>query len=263
VPRGSIAKWIEAFASHVRDSDLLLIVEGNGGSPVDEARLRGNFEKLSHALEAQGRQGLRWGVYCSDLGNVKAVAVAVEKLPAIRLIAYGYEPGFGKEFPRHSEQGWNFSHAIANVRAAKAIAAAAGKRLMVVPSGRALLEPDLQRFHWDYARLLTEGGADELLVQTQAWVRNGRIEAALDKLAGQLKSATVSLERVCPQVTVEAARASNQNGVDADTAFRAALAAKEHGFAAVSLWFAYADLDSPLRFLRLLESLKAPPRTHS
>ncbi len=126
---------------------------------------------------------------------------------------------------------------------------------MVIPAGRALLETDLQHFNWDFSQFVTQGGADALLVQTQTWVMKGKFQAALEKLAAQLKAANVPTDHVSLQVTVEPRRQSNRNGVDADKAFQALLSAREHGFHSMSLWFAYLDLAAPLDYVHRVAEL--------
>jgi|SRR5579859_2291910 len=252
---GGTDKWIQTFCPHVKDGDIILIPEGNGGTPVDMGRALKKFHRVSSNFQAAGRKNVTFGVYTSDLENVKEVAKGLQGEAGISLIGYGYEINYGREFPKGSDMGWKFDNALANVRKAASYAHAAGKRLMVIPNGRTLEEPDLFKYHWDYADFINKAGADFMLVQTQTWVLKGKFEAAIDKLAGQLQVGHVPLDKVIPQVTVEPRQVSNRNGVDAATAFQAVKTARQRGFYSMSFWFAYLDLDSPLQYVKMVESL--------
>ena len=258
VVSGGTDQWIHAFASHVRDGDIVLIPEGNGGGAVDIQRALGKFHQVSSKLRDLGLKDITYGIYTSDLVNVETVAAGIKGEPGIALIGYGYEANYAREFPKDSDLGWTWSHALANVKKAKTIAAASGKRLILIPNGRALIESDLQRFAWDYADFLNKSGADLMLVQTQTWVSKGRFEEAIDKLASQLKAGRADFNKVFLQVTVEPGRVSNKNGVEATTAFQAVLTSRAKGFTTMSLWFAYLDLNSPLDFIGSLEKSLRP-----
>jgi hypothetical protein len=253
VVSGPTDQWVRAFASHVRNGDIVIIPEGNGGKPADVQKALGKYRQVSAKLKELAVKDVTYAIYTTDLGNVEVVAAGIKGEPGIAMLAYGYEPDFAREFPKASDLGWTWANALANVKKAKALAAAAGKKLMVIPTGRALLETDLQKYGWDYAGFLNPSGADVMLVQTQTWAMKGRFAEAIDKLAGQLKAGHADFSKVSLQVTVEPERISNKNGIDATTAYQAVLAGRERGFTTMSLWVAYRDLNSPLEFLGSLE----------
>jgi len=259
VVSGSTDKWIQAFTSHVRDGDIVLIPEGNGGGVADLPRALGKYHQVSAKLRELGLKDVTYGIYTSDLVNVETVAAGIKAEPGIALIGYGYEPGYAREFPKDSDLGWTWPNALANVTKAKTTAAASGKRLILIPNGRALLESDLRKFAWNYAEFLTKSGADLMLVQTQTWIGKGRFEEAIDKLASQLKAGRVDFSKVSVQVTVEPGQVSNKNGVDAAAALQAVMTSRARGFNTISLWVAYVDLNAPLDFIGSLEKSLRPP----
>jgi len=253
---GETDRWISTFAPYVRAGDTILIVEGNGGSLAYPPNAIEKLRKISAALKPlKGK--IRFGVYTSDLENVKTVAKGV-KSSGFAFIAYGYEPSYGREFPREGDKGWQFEAALENVRRAKAYAKAAGKKLMLVSTGRPLLEEELQRYKWDYSRFFTGAGADELLIQTQTWIRRWDFREALDVLDAQLNGRERLRERVILQVTVEPRREANQNGVAAVAGYDATIEARLRGYRTMSMWHAWRDPASALEYLSMIG--RAGPR---
>lgn len=243
------ADFLRAFAPVIRSGDLVLAVEGNGGKPADPARAMAHLHTLEAGLVGRG---IRFGLLTSDLGNVEILAKALKDESAVETLVYGYEPGYAREFPRGEGAGWDFGKAIANVRKAAELAHGAGKNLMVGVTGRALLERDLKKYGWNYARLLTEGGADLLLVQTQAWVRWGELPDALDVLEKQLDELKIDRDRVALQITIEPERIANENGVAPEAGYTASLEALFHGYQTISLWHAYRDLPAAHEYLAMI-----------
>ena len=259
--RGNANTWNSTFGSYVRDGDFVQIVNGNCGSTLNTDTAISSYNTVSSYLASLGRQNLTFGIYTSDLDNVQSVATATTNTSGISYIAYGYEPGCGDEFPADvsfpDSTGWVFSNALSSVTTAKNYASNAGKGLMVVPTGRPLLHPDLAAYNWDYTQLISSAGASYVLVQTQTWVSQGIFKDAVDELNYQINKGSVSKSLIRPQVTVDPDANPNVNGVDATTAFNASQTAQSRGFYTMSMWYDLGDTASATSYLNSVSTLNS------
>lgn len=244
----NVDRLTPAFGRFVEAGDWVLIIEGNGGKPVDPARAIDKYHRASKELE---RHGLHYGIYTSDLDNVRALASGLKSEPGIEFIGYGYEPNYAKEFPKGENGGWVFETAVGHVREAAGLAHAAGKKLMVIPTGRPLLEREVTKYGWRYPDFLNVAGADFMLIQTQTFVYQNDFPDAMKVLDDQIGMDTALRDRIVLQVTIEPERVANRNGVSPGRGWDAALEARLRGYRTMSLWHAYRDLDSAYEFLRL------------
>lgn len=259
--RGDANTWNSTFGSYVRDGDFVQIVNGNCGPTLNTGTAIGSYNTVSSHLTSLGRKNLTFGIYTSDLDNVQSVATATTNTSGISYIAYGYEPGCGDEFPADvsfpDSTGWVFSNALSSVTTAKNYASNAGKSLMVVPTGRPLLNPDLASYNWDYTQFISSAGASYVLVQTQTWASQRIFKDAVDELNYQISKSSVSKSLIRPQVTVDPDANPNVNGVDATTAFNAVKTAQSRGFYSMSMWYDMGDTASATSYLNQISTLNS------
>jgi len=247
----SVDRWTNAFGRYVEPGDWVLIIEGNGGKPADPVRAIDKYQRVSRRLGKMGKRGLHYGIYTSDLDNVRVLAPGLKAERGIEFIGYGYEPDYAKEFPKGEGGGWVFSTALGHVREAADLVHAAGKKLMVIPTGRPLLEEEVTKYGWRYPDFLTKAGADLMLIQTQTFIYQNDFVEAMDVLDKQIGDDASLRGRIILQATIEPERVANRNGVSAGRGWDAVLEARLRGYRTVSLSHAYRDLGSAYAFLRL------------
>jgi hypothetical protein len=169
----------------------------------------------------------------------------------IEFIAYGYEPGYAREFPKGPGGGWVFTTALGNVGEAAKAVHRAGKRFMVIPTGRPLQEREVMKYRWNYPDFLANADADLMLIQTQTFVYQSDFADALKELDRQVGTDETLRDRIILQVTIEPERVANRNGVSPAAGYDAVLEARIRGYRRMSLWHAYRDLDSAFSFLKM------------
>ena len=238
-----LQKALSSLAPLVRSNDVFVFVSGNRLGEPDIALVASWAEKAHQLFPQVGIWALT-----SGLANVKLLAEARDKIPAcVTTIIYDYEPNWDNEpefAPDFDKTVSNFIHAAEIARAGKFAFGGA-------PTGRPLLRNEFASYTWDYGKLAKASEADVMIIQTQTYCKKGITDfrSALAKLKAQQLGAGLSLDKACPQVTVDL---SAPNGTTPAHAAACIGEARREGFSRISLWFAPARVENAVDLLTLL-----------
>ena len=139
------------------------------------------------------------------LPNVQDAAQNLSPLFQSITVDYEPDPTF---FPSWT---WNFTVAVSYYEQAAILCHEFARQLMAYPSGRPLLEGDLQQYAWDYG--VFAQAANSIDVETQGYTNGSKWSAAMTKLTDQLNQTDVPLNHL----TVQLSFGSGGNGVNEST----------------------------------------------
>jgi putative cell wall-binding protein len=214
---------VDDEAPLIEPGDVFVLVSGNNGNALSTSWLNGAAATLQRAFPANTIDA-----YTAGVQNVAAVASGTTS--AISGVLYGYEPGMGNE----PEFSWDAATTEREMATAATAATRDGKQAGSGPTGRPLLEPDLQQYGWNYGRLSAPMGLT--IVQTQTWAKQGgsSLARALGTLAQEYAGTS---ESWMPQLTVDA---TDPNGITAEAAYTDTLTMEADGLSYVSIWWSDA-----------------------
>ena len=226
--------------------DTFMLVSGNVEGDID-------VTWMNSAAAALGRTYPEMTIVAatSGLSNVAAATLGAE--PPIEAVIYVYEPNF----PNLPEFTWDFQATLEHLSEASAWAQVPELRLGAKPTGRPLLQQNLLRYNWNYARLGQT--FDELFIQTQTYCKAGTVafERALERVIRQVALVDPELSWT-PQVTVDP---KAPNGTTVERAFDCAQIAQVKGLGGVLLWWSPEYPGQALNFLRQLRAPSAATRS--
>lgn len=191
------------------------------------------LDSWASELSARLPSGVRITARVDGLVNVR---IAAQELSSLFVgITLDYEPN-ATYYPNWT---WNASAAVGFFENATAICHDYHRLAIAYPTGRPLLESDLQAYGWDYGAIART--VDLLKVQTQTYARNSsRWDLAMAKLAGELSNASVPLTQLSVQVTV----GGGPNEVSAPTGIAAIHLALNSSITSVYVWWSEANLSA-------------------
>jgi hypothetical protein len=210
---------------YIRQEDTLLVVTGNFNKlDLDWANntikiLRSEFPGTGIVAGAGG------------ISNVKIIANGINE--PIDGILYIYEPNL----PNGAEFDWNFDATLSNYDEAAETIHSKGLRLIGKPTGRPIMQKNLQKHNWDYSKL--GNVADYLFIQTQTYATKGasEYEDALDKLLKQYDAGGKTVNFI-PQIAVDT---NSRNGVSVDLAVECSQIAMNKGLEGMLVWWSPAQ----------------------
>ena len=229
------------FRRYMQQGDIFMLVSGNVQGNIDipwlnlaAARLRRLYPEVSIIVATSG------------LSNVAAAALGAD--PPIEAVVYVYEPNF----PNLPEFSWDFGMTLDHLLEASAWAQVRELRIGAKPTGRPLLQRNLQRYAWNYGQISQV--FDELFIQTQTYCKEGTraFERALERVIAQVALDNPGLPWY-PQVTVDP---KAPNGTDVMRALNCSQIAQYKNLPGVLLWWSPEHPGQALNFLR---RLRAPP----
>lgn len=160
-------------------------------------------------------------LFCQTAGltNVNTIVEDLNPTHGCGTILYDYEPGYEPEF------SWNFTTTLHNMGKFSTDVTTNAKygtfSAWGYPTGRPVLEKDLEPYNWDYARLISPigGYADhpvDQAIQTQRYASSPtNWSLAIEKLITQYKGEGIPISHLVVQVTL----GTTGNGVSASTAY--------------------------------------------
>ncbi len=216
-----------------------MLVSGNTTGQVDVSWLNRAALELRAVYPATP-------IYAATSGLDNVAVAAREAATLIEAIVYIYEPNF----PNQPEFSWDFETTLTHFGEAGALIQKNGFRAIGKPTGRPLLQVDLQSYAWDYGRLAET--VDELFIQTQTYCKESpRVFAsALDALNEQYRGRAGQRPWI-PQVTVDPAAPNGTTVVQA----RACLEeAKQRGRSGAVLWWSPSFVERAVAFIAALNA---------
>lgn len=160
-----------------------------------------------------------------SLGNVRIAASSLS--PLFGGVMVDYEPST-VFFPTWT---WNFSVALAYYTAATAICHQYHRLAYAYPSGRALLEGDLLKYHWSYGGIAKV--VDFVDIEAQSDANVTKWPTAITKLNSQFAAAPVPIEQLTTQISL----GGGGNGVSESTAMWDARYAVNHSVDSIYIWW--------------------------
>ncbi len=229
---GSAQITLEAFNSQQVSQVLALAPLLHAGDTVDLGKSLSNHTPDIATLNS-------WAQRLSpSLPSGVLITARVESLPNVLIAARSLAPLFGgitidyepstAFFPLWT---WDFSAALAYFAAATAICHLHHRIAVAYPTGRPLLENDLQKYHWDYGRIA--GAVDRVDVETQRYGNTSVWAVAIPLLASQFTSASVPLSELSVQLSL----GGGGNGVGESVAISDVKFALAHSIEAIYLWW--------------------------
>lgn len=227
---------INNAAPYFRPHDMFVLVSGNNDTSLTMSWLNSSAAILKQYFPKDK-------VYAYTAGLENVATIARKSTRSITGVVYGYEP----EMANEPEFSWSFPKALNNMHAAARSVERYGKKAATAPTGRPLLESDLQRYGWNYGRV--SKSMDTTIVQTQTWAAKGRstLAHALRLLQQEYAGTT---ESWMPQLTVDS---TDTNGISPHTAYSDTRMMETDKMQYVSIW--WSDETSYLgAYLALLRS---------
>jgi hypothetical protein len=212
---------LDRVAARLRAGDVVALVNGNGGRPLDQGLLQRWVQDLSPQLP----EGVAVSHHTSGLENVQRSAKGSPLVCSSLL--YDYEPAFEPEF------SWDFASTLNCFRNFASTCRQAHRQAVGYPTGRAILETDLLAAQWDYGEL--RACVDRLIVQTQHWAHLGWTawDSALAKLEAQFLNRGWNAQQLSVQISI----GSGPNAVDGSTARAFFEDAGRRALGGVYLWW--------------------------
>jgi len=223
---------IEHFSSYLQDGDIICVVHGNNGHPVELDVLNARLDTLQNAPQLSALD-LVWVVLCAGHSKVEQIARGLSPGKA-SYIFYDYEDGYEPEFSE------DFPMTIYSMEHAAQLARSNGFGAASAPTGRGLFDYKYIRKHWNYGQIANT--MDMMLVQLQRALkgdyRNGDLNLTeykwyLRKLMRQWVGAGSTIE-IYPQLTVGG---KSPNAVTVQYGVLGREAAYNEGFPGVSIWY--------------------------
>ena len=228
---------LTTFKPHLRAKDRFMLVSGNTDGEIDVAWLNEAALELRTVYPASP-------IYAatSGLGNVETAARGVS--PLVAAIVYIYEPNF----PNQPEFDWDFETTLSRFDAADAQIREGGFQAVGKPTGRPILQSNLQSYTWNYGRLAES--VDELFVQTQTYCKDGppAFASALDTLSEQFQGHATPW---VPQVTIDPGA---PNGTTVAQARACLEEAKQRGLSGAVLWWSPNFVGRAVAFIASLNA---------
>ncbi len=223
---------------YLRSGDEVDLVSGNHDRPLSVPILNRWTTQLGSILPS----GVRFAAHTSGLDKV--AAIAENAVPALSSILLDYEPNWDPAF------AWEFGATLTHFDRFMAICRAKGRRAVAYPTGRALLEPPLQRWGWDYGEIRRH--VDAVYPQTQHWATVGSAgwSEAIQKLRAQWTAHGFDASELQVQLTL----GTRDNGLAPQIAIARLREARTQGVGRFYLWWAPDVLEETMKVLRELES---------
>jgi len=230
---------LTTFKPHLRSRDRFMLVSGNTSGAVDVPWLnRAALELRTTYPDAP--------IYAATSGLDNVAAATREVATLIEAIVYIYEPNF----PNQPEFSWDFDTTLTRFGEASEQINRSGFRAIGKPTGRPLLQTNLQTYSWDYG-LLAEA-ADELFIQTQTYCKDSPevFGAALDALGKQYRNRPETHAWI-PQVTIDPGA---PNGTTVTQARLCLEEAKARGLSGAVLWWSPNFVERAVAFIALMNA---------
>ncbi len=216
---GQVA-YLTKVASLLRPGDVVDLGKSSSNHTPDIATLNAWAQELSPRLPS----GVMLTVRVESLASVKVAARSLSPLFQGIMVDYEPSPIF---FPTWT---WNFTTALGYYGEATAICHEYHRLSFAYPSGRPLLEGDLQPYHWSYGALAKV--VDFVDVEAQSDAGHSKWPAAISKLVAQFANASVPLGLL----TVQLSLGSGGNGVSESAALGDARYAVNRSVESLYLW---------------------------
>ena len=223
---------------HLRAKDRFMLVSGNTDGEIDVAWLNEAALELRSVYQTAP-------IYAatSGLKNIGAAAQGVSNL--FTAVVYIYEPNF----PNQPEFSWDFETTLSRFDDVGKQVRKNGFRAVGKPTGRPILQSNLQSYNWNYGRLAES--VDELFVQTQTYCKDGpsAFASALDTLSEQFQGHAKT--SWVPQVTIDP---DAPNGTTVTQARACLEEAKRRGRSGAVLWWSPNFVDKAVAFIASLNA---------
>jgi len=229
------------LAPHLSPHDRFMVVSGNTDGEIDLA-----WTNTAVAVLRESYPEADILVATSGLWNLSRAAQGVSR--EAEAIVYIYEPNF----PNQPEFTWDFDATLELFARANEQVRRAGFRAVGKPTGRPILQSDLQKYSWDYGRLAST--VDELFIQTQTYCKDGlrAFSSAIREVSAQVAPRP---QGWFAQVTVDP---EAPNGTSVARAQACTRTAEEAGLPGLLLWWSPSYVERAVAFLEGLNE-DAPP----
>lgn len=219
-----LSETVGALRPHLRPDDRFMIVSGNTSGVIDTAWINRAALTLREAFPAAP-------IYAATSGLNNVAKAARETIPVVEAVVYIYEPNF----PNQPEFTWEFPTTLDRFADARAHAEGGGFRAVGKPTGRPLLQENLQTYGWNYGALAENVG--ELFIQTQTYCKESpaAFARALDTLAEQY-GGRANLLPWTPQITIAPAPTA-PNGTSVAQAIGCLKEVRKRNLPGVVLWW--------------------------
>ena len=183
-------------------------------------------------------------------GGLKNAKLIVENLkPHIDGLVYIYEPNLpnGKEFT------WDFNGTLQNIQEFTSLCHEHNLIAIAKISGRPILQRNLQKYGWDYGKLVQN--TDKLLVQTQTYLSKQNIEVyenGIDKLLAQFQLNNVPENPLFIQVAIGE---SLPNGVSSAKALDAITVVKSRHLEGLMIWWTPSEKEEFMKFIQNINKM--------
>ncbi len=204
---------INTVAPFLKPGDWLDLVSGNNKTQISTSGLKTWLGQLQAIFPTTGdpnndyEYSIHTGDYSTPLDNVKIAVADKTLMSLIDDVLYDYQPSnanFTFDFPTTLTKMTNFANALVGAVGLQGFPV----HPVAYPTGRPVLESDLQKYNWDYGKILTTlqavGNAGEQIIQTQAYAGDisGSWTPAINKLLTQYSNSGLSARSLVVQVTV-------------------------------------------------------------
>jgi hypothetical protein len=222
---------------YLRSGDEVDLVSGNDGHALSIVTLN----RWSARLAAVLPNGVALSAHTSGLEKVREVAAQTTR--AIESVLLDYEPDFDPLF------SWDFPSTLAHLDRFAELCRGNGRRAIGYPTGRAIQEPDLLRFGWDYGEMALH--VDALYPQTQHWASHAQSDwfSAISRLLDQHSRKGLDPRHLTVQLTI----GQGGNGIPAEIAVERWREAVDLGIGRVFLWWSPAFATEMQRFLTSID----------
>ena len=219
---------------YIRNNDILYINSG-GTSQLNMEWVNNTVNRL--------KQSFPNNTIVGSTSGLENVATMSEKISnQIGIINYNYEPNF----QNISEFNWDFSSTLKNIDKAVKITKNKGKKTMISPTGRPLLQESLLQYNWDYGEIGRR--VDFQIIQTQRYCAKSTetFQEAINKLITQYRGSGLNW---APQITVSE---TDTNGVSPQKGYDCTLIPVNAGPSSLSIWWSPSNPEYLEQYLQLI-----------
>jgi hypothetical protein len=210
------------------------------GSPEDSGPRVSNVINEAQELSA-AFPGRTIYSHTAGIANYRTMASGIGS--KVAGVFYDYEPGFEPEFTL------NFTQTVSSFENVTSVAHQYNLQSVGYPIGRALLESDLQQYHWNYAALAQT--VDQLVIQIQTFCVQGPsiFSKAIATALGQYQAAHLSTVPTF-QITIGNSTTHLPNGVTAPQAYACYQKLGTYGLHTLYLWWDQGGESNLIAFLQ-------------
>ena len=231
--------YLAGIAHLLKAGDTIDLGRSLANNTPDIATLNAWAQQLSPHLPA----GVTLTARVESLPNVRIAASSLS--PLFGGIMIDYEPSL-TFFPSWT---WNFTAALAYYASATAICHQYHRLAYAYPSGRALLEGDLQKDHWSYGAIAKV--VDFVDIEAQSDASPVKWPAAISKLTAQFAAASVPIDRLTAQISL----GSGGNGVSERNAIEDGWFAANSTVGSIYIWWSMTTEPWVVPIVSTLENL--------